>query len=846
MTEPNHERDRELEFHLEMLTRRYVDEGLDPEAARAKALARMGDLRSVGRDHRIHVGWWDACRQDLWHAWRVLRRSPGFVGLSVVMLALGTGASTAVFSVVDGALLRSPFVDVHRVAYLRARRQDGRLTSAVPREAYDRLAAAPPSVIAAMGPFTIGSPIVTGVDTPRRTRTECVSASMATVLGTRPQMGRWFGQEEDQPGAPGVALVSAKFWRGTLRGDPEVLGRTIRLDDQPATIIGVMPPGFDGPNSSINRDIWVPIGQSTATVPRYGCRAPGAFVNALVRLSPNVTMEEGSAALNATTDSGLALTPLTEGTTADLRDPFIALIGAVIAVLLIAFANVTNLGLERLAGRRQELSIRVALGATRGRIIRETVAEHLVISLAGAIAGIAIAVVTFDAMMALLPVSLPNRDAITLNGRVLSASVGLALLGGLCAGVMAAYRASADSIRAGLSSSDRGHTRSSTITRKVLVASELALGVLLLVGALLMIRTFLTLRPSAPGFEPAGKHIALVRLPPETPRAERLSFVRAVSEHLLAVPGVRDVAATTSVPMRRSVAVLPAAIGDTTADVFTGAVTPNYFNMMAIPVRRGRGIAERDTADAAPAAVVNEAFVRRWFPDSQPLGSTVTLSPDTSQSATFTIVGIVADTRSFGSDTRIRPFLYVPLAQSPLGNAFFMIHADERAGPTLPSAVRDVVTRLRPGQLVDEVEVLLDEMTAEVAQPRLGAWLFGLFAGLAVLLGGVGLAATLAWSVAQRRREIGIRMALGAQPGDVRRLIVAQMLGLSLTGIAAGLVAASLSTGLLEGWLYGVTPLDATTFGLCAGLMLAVSAVAAYLPARRATRVDPLIALRAD
>jgi putative ABC transport system permease protein len=568
----------------------------------------------------------------------------------------------------------------------------------------------------------------------------------------------------------------------------------------------------------------------------------------MVRLQPGVSMDAGAQALNGVAGiKDLVLLSSIEGTVGDLRSPFNALVGAVLAVLLIAFANVTNLGLERLAGRRRELSIRIAMGATRGRIVRETVAEHLLISLLGAVVGIGIAVVSFDAMIALIPDSMPNLAAVSLNGRVLAAGLTLAILGGLGSGLVSAMHASTASLRGGLAAGDRGHTRGTTFTRRILVASQLALGVLLLVGALLMIQTFLTLRPSAPGFNPNDKYIAVVRLPSEWDGAEHATFVGAVSENLRTVPGIREIAATTSVPMRRSVAVFPAAIGAAAkSDIYTGAVTPNYFDMMTVPLRRGRGFTALDTANAPPVAVINEAFVRRWFPDSQPLGATVTLMPGTDRSASFTIVGVIGDTRSFGGDTNIRPFLYMPLAQSTLGSAYFVIHADPRAASTLPSVVREVVARLRPGQLVDEVEVLEDEMNAEVAQPRLGAWLFGLFAALAVILGAVGLAATLAWSVAQRRREIGIRMALGARTGDVRRLVVGQMLGLSLAGIAAGLLAASVSTVLLKSWLYGVTPLDPMTFVACGALMLVVSAIAAYVPARRATRVSPLIALRGD
>ena len=847
----------ELEFHIEMQTRRYVEAGLDPVTARAKAMERIGDIEAAMRASRAipvehsakgnQASWFQLLAQDMRHAVRVLRRAPGFVVISVLMLAFGTGASTAVFSVVDGVILRSPFAEAESVAFLQFKRPSGQVTSGVPREVYERIEASlPPSVIAA-GVTTIAPPIVTRVDTPRRTQTECISSLMPKVLGTAPVMGRWFDANEGLHGAPAVAVVSLKFWRGTLASDPHVIGRTIALDDVPVTILGVMPAGFDGPHSRLNRDIWVPYDLNDPKPP-FGCRPGGATVNVMIRLQPGVSLEAATQALNGVAGiRDLVLQSSIEGNVGELRNPFNALVGAVLAVLLIAFANVTNLGLERLAGRRRELSIRIAMGATRSRIIRETVAEHLLVSLMGAIAGVGIAVVSFDAMIALLPESLPNLAAISLNGRVLAAGLMLALLGGIGSGLVSAMHASAASLRGGLAAGDRGHTRGSTVTRRILVASELALGVLLMVGALLMIRTFLTLRPSEPGFDPKDKYFALVRLPSDVDGADRLTFVNAVSENLRAVPGIREVAATTSVPMRRSVAVFPAAIGEVAkSDLYTGAVTPNYFDMMMVPLRRGRGLTALDTASAPPVAVVNEAFVRRWFADSQPLGVKVTLNPGTKQAASFTIVGVIGDTRSFGSDTTIRPFLYMPMAQSIFGSPYFFIHAEPRVAATLPPQVREIVTRLRPGQLVDEIEVLRDQMDAEVAYPRVGAWLFGLFAGLAVLLAAVGLAATLAWSVAQRRREIGIRMALGARVGDVRRLVVGQMLGLSLAGIAVGLSAAALSTSLLKSWLYGVTPLDPMTFAAGGLLMLAVSALAAYLPARRATRVSPLIALRGD
>jgi putative ABC transport system permease protein len=846
--------DEELQFHIEMQTRRYIEAGLDPVAARAKALQRMGDLNAAAKAVQElsalnqepppnRAGWMNGLGQDIRHAIRLLRRSPGYVAITIVMLATGTGASTAVFSVVDGVILRTPFDDVKAIAYLRAQMPDGRLTNAVPRDAYLRLESGLPGPIAAVGSYTISSPTVTGVDTPRRTQVECLSASMAGVLGTQPMMGRWFTAAEDYPGGPGVALVSAKFWRGTLARDPNVLGRTIMLDNEPATIIGVMPRGFDGPLSRFERDIWVPYGQTTAAVQRFGCRPPGATVNAMARLRPGVTIDAGSAALR---EAGLALAPLTEGTTAELQNPFFALVGAVVAILLIAFANVANIGLERLVGRRRELGIRLALGATRARLIRETVVEHILVAAAGAAAGIGVAYLSFDAILALLPPSLPNLDTVAINARVLTMSVGLAMLGGLASGLVAAVQASGTAVRAGVTGGDRGHTRGSFATRRILVVTELALGVLLLVGALLMVRTFVTLRPSAPGFDPTNKQVALVRLPPETPDADERRFFEGVRTELASTPGVRAIAGTSYLPMYGSAALISLAVGDLKGEVFTATTSTNYFDVMRIPVLRGRSFTDQDGPGAPAVAVVNEAFVRRWLPSREPLGASLTLDGGGIEARPLTIVGVVGDTRFTGTDTRARPEVHLPFAQEMMGNPFFVVDTDASAAASFPTTIQGMVSRRQPGQLVDRVESLDTILGTKVAQPRLGAWLFGGFAALAVLLSAVGLGATLAWSVAQRRREIGIRMALGARAGDVRRLIVGQMLAMSVTGVLLGLLAAAASTKLLAGWLYGVTSRDTLTFVACGALMLAVSALAAYLPARRATRISPLIALRGD
>jgi predicted permease len=754
------------------------------------------------------------------------------------MIALACGASAAVFSVVDAVILRSPFTDVGEVVTILRRGPDGQLR-ALDRDEYERIELNLPVSIAAVGVNSIASPIASRIDVPKRTQTICLSESMPAVIGTQPQMGRWFTREEARPGEARVAVVSFNFWRTYLGGDRSAIGRVISLDDVPVTVIGVMPAGFDGPY----REVWVPYWPLTNVNLPYDCRA--TLLVPLARLRAGVSITAATRDLNAAGSNDLVLTEYSTGTTGSLTNPFSALVGAVLAVVLIAFANVANLGLERMAGRQRELAVRLALGATRARIVQEIVAEHILISAAAGLAGIGIAFVSFDATISLLPASLPNLDAVELNTRVLIASLGLTITGGIAAGGLAAWHTSTAAFALNLGTGDRGYTDGRSLLRRVLVTAELALGVLLLVGALLMVRTFLTLNPSDPGFEAAGKHIALFRLPPETPAHERLAFTSAMIHELSAQQGIRAVAATTSVPLRRSVSVRPVAANGVEANAHTGSISPNYLDMMGIGVLRGRGLTADDDAGAPAVAVVNEAFVRRWFPRQEPLGQVLTLGPDANR-VEARIVGIIADTRSFGHDIHTRPFVYRPLAQASAGNSFLMLDVDERATAGLMATIRAAVAVVRPGQLVDEVERLRDEMTAEVARPRLGAWLFGTFAGLAVLLGAVGLAATLAWSVAQRRKEIGIRMALGARPKDVSRLVTGQMLAMSTAGIALGLLAASLTTGLLEGWLYGVTPLDPLTFASCGALMLGVSAVAAFVPARRAARVDPAVTLRGD
>jgi predicted permease len=434
---------------------------------------------------------------------------------------------------------------------------------------------------------------------------------------------------------------------------------------------------------------------------------------------------------------------------------------------------------------------------------------------------------------------------VDLNARVLAASIGVTLAASLVVGLVPAWQASAIGLRAGLSHDDRAQTPGGRRARWTLVVSELSLGTMLLVGALLMIRTFLILHPSEPGFDPANKVAALVRVE-GLPLAESRAFRNEAAKQLAESPGIGAVAMTSHLPLVRTVAIWNMSLDGANGEVITRFISPNYPEVMRMPVVRGRGFAESDGPTALPVVLVNEAFVRRWMPGREPLGAVVTLAAPRGTAVGRRVVGVVGDTRYSGSDTLPRAEIFLPIEQETYDASYFVFNGTPAALAAAPTTLRRIVTGLRPGQLVDRIERLDAILADAVARPRLGAWLLGVFGGLAVLLSAIGLGGTLAWSVAERRREIGVRMALGAPPGAIRTLVVRHTMLLASLAVAIGLTGAWFASRLIEGWIYGVARTDAITYATCAAAMLVVALVAAYLPTRRATRVDPLTALRAD
>jgi putative ABC transport system permease protein len=798
----------------------------------------------------------DALMHDLGFAWRAMLRAPGFTTVAVVMIALGTGANAAMFSIVDSMMLRSPFPDADRLAIVLVGTPGQRPGAAVSLTQYRSLLESAPAFEAVGAMSSSQRPAVGGLGAARRLNTECISAGMFRTLGTPALQGRTFTAGEDRAGGPGTIVLSYQFWQRELGGAPDVVGRAITLNGTPATVVGIMPPRFGGPYSRNNNDGWLPLGPALGGVTTTGCIARGD-VDVFVRVKPRLSLE--AAAAQATASAGIARIPdwrgrlnatltlisLERQTLLSFRAQLLALVGAVALVLLIACANVANLQLERVFGRRRELAVRLAIGATRGRIVRQCLMENLVLCVLGGIAGAIAARATLHLLVGLMPANVPRVSAIDMSVRILVATLGVSCLAGAAVGLVPALQASSTSMVDDLRQASPTSTAASSRTRRVLVAGQIALSLTLLVGAVLMIRTFLTLRPDQPGFAAADKLTGVVRLQGPSAPAPLPYFARLL-DRLRAIPGVEGVSGSSYLPMSGLTSSADVVAGGSAIDIWTvGFVTANYFDEMRIPLSAGRSFDAHDDASAPAVAIVNEAFARRAWPTGNPVGETI----DVQRAGVRTrrqIVGVIRDTRVLGSSLRSSPEVYIPFAQSPGPLLNVIIRARNPADPRLGATVSEAAAAIDPSQVIDRMSPYQAFLDSRVASPRFGAWVLGLFAAMAVLLAAVGLAASIAWWVTQRTREIGVRMALGAKPTDVSRMVVRQAAGIAAAGIALGLTGAAASTRLIASWLYGVTPLDLPTFAWSAVAMLTIAIAASYIPVRRAARVDPLVALRAE
>jgi putative ABC transport system permease protein len=660
-----------------------------------------------------------------------------------------------------------------------------------------------------------------------------------------------------------VLVLSYLEWQRDFGASTTILGRSITLGGVSNTVIGVMPEGFLGPTVRNRVAAWAPLMPSIGRQSPTGCQTnpPLNSLEVVVRVRAPLTLDTAAARVNAAgrlaaltarsgaTNPTLVLERADDASLSALRTPLTVLLGAVGCVLLIACANVANLQLERLIGRRREIAVRLALGATRNRIVRQTLIENLMVSLAGAAAGLGLARVTLRAIVALMPLTMPHVAEIVVNGRTLAVTVVAAIVTGLLVGVVPAAQATRTGLTSDLAHGSRSVAGGATWVRRTLVIGEVALSLVLLVSAGLMIRTFLILRPAAPGFVSTNRTIVEMLFNGGwEPDPAREQAVNAIVDRIRMLPGVAEVTASSYLPLSGVTELARVTIGPTSADVWTSWSTPGYFAEMGMPLRRGRLFTAEDTPSSPPVAMVNEAMAERFWPGEDPVGQRLDIRAPDGTTSRRTIVGMLRTARSWGTDLDRRSELYVPYRQQPGSTLIYFVVRTQSAPPvTLPAAIRTIVAEVRPDLIVDRLETMDTKLDRSVSAPRFAMWLFGVFAAAGALLASLGLAAVIAWWVSERRREIGVRMALGASADRVALEILREGLLLALGGLALGLGIALLATRLLSNWLYGVAaPTDAPTFVACGLGMLAVATLASYLPARRVAQIDPAITLRSE
>ena len=791
-------------------------------------------LAAVVREHA------DALRQDVRYGLRMMRRTPGFTAMAVLMLALGTGVNVAMFSIVDAVLLRSPFPRADELAAVRFSVKD-RATSLVPVDRYHDLAAAP-GPLTSVAAFGNGLHVLTGQGDPQNVDDiECFDPAMFDVLRTPPKLGRTFGPADDHPGAAPVIVLSYPFWR-QLGGSDAILGSAITLNQTPVTVIGVMPSGFAGPLARGDVQGWLPRGRPVKSAENAGCRQTAAL-NLVARVRPGLSLASANAAMPA----GFSLIPLASPIMDDVRTPFTVLMGAVACVLLIACLNVGGLQMERSLARRREIALRVALGASRSRLVRQTLTENLLLAFAGATAGLVATRLTLAAIVALLPGNVPYLDQIAVNGRVLALAIGAAAAAGLVAGLLPLAESRSVTPARDLSDASRASERRAGWARRALVVAEVALSIVVLIGAALMIQTFLTLRPSRPGFDPDNKLIMSVRLRGATPDGSEQFFAQLFGR-LRATPGIRGAEGSTYFPMGGNTAIASITIDGTPRDLLTNYTTPGFFHLLKIPLVAGRMFSAADARGSEPVLIVNEQLASRIRPDGRVIGHRVTVQSQGSNTVPIerTIVGVLANTRSSSVNTRPRDEAHIPYAQFPVVSQWVVADALPGRHAEAMAGMRAAVRALRPDLVVADPRPMVNYLGERIATTRFGAWVLGALAALAVGVAAIGLAATIGWWVRQRTREIGVRIALGASRAGVTALVLRQGLTLAVVGIGVGCACAVGVTRYLTGWIYGVTPLDPGTFAGCAVLMLLVAAASVYVPVRQATSVDPVVALKAE
>ena len=798
--------------------------------------------------------------QDVRYAARMLRRSPGFTVVCVITMALAIGANTAIYTVINGVLLKSlPYADPERVVVLGHHTNGGEsLDSTTPGNLYDWMKGA--TAFESIAGFSQTERILTWNGNAERIRGMLSVGSIFDVLGRQAASGRTLAVSDDEPGAEPVIVLSAGLAR-RLFGEADTIGRSLAVNSVPHTVVGVMPPDFAF--FDFGDEYWLPARFDLA----FRNNRDQYFLAAIARLRPQTTITQAKAQLNTVMDSirreypqytqnaTAGVVPMKDLLLDDVETRLMMLMGAVAFVLLIACANLGNLLLARASTRRQEVALRHALGARPGRLVRQLLTESLLLAAIGGVAGLALGAALLRLLLTWLPENLPRLKGVELDGGVLLFTAAISLLSGLVFGAFPAVQLAGGTTIEAIRDTARGSSRSRFV-RHTLVASELALALMLLVGAGLLARSFAKLLDVPPGFQTDRLLTFAVSIP--TARYEtsqqRFSFFQRAAEQVETLPGVRGVTLTTTLPVAGrgngawfNMLDRPWPATETPPGVPNRVVRANYFQALGIPLLKGRYFTERDGLDGTRAVIISESLARRFWPNEEALGRHIYMgAPDNRVVPDSEIVGIVADVKQTGLDEERGEAVYAPHALVPsVANFTFAVRtATDPAG--LTPAVRDVMRRLDPGVPLVRIQTMDDILARSMAPTRSSMLLVSLFAAVALALAVIGVFGVLSYSVHQRTTELGIRLALGATAGSVKLLVLGQGMAPVAVGVAIGVAGALALTRFMETLLFGVTATDPLTFVAVSILLAAVAALASYVPARRATLVDPVRVLRQE
>jgi putative ABC transport system permease protein len=858
--------DEEVAFHLSMREADYRQSGLDDRAARDAARRQFGNVTHFKEETREMWTFptFESVRQDVRYAFRTLRKSPGFTVVAILALALGIGGNTAIFSLVDAVRARAlPYQNTDRLVELWGnvmRAKVERRGTSYPDFADWRAQAKSFDDMAAFDPQLM---TLAGDAEPERISTEFVSAPYFSLLGISATRGRVFRPDEDDVAKPvPVVVIGDGLWKRRFGTDPQIVGRALTLNARSYTVVGVMPPGVKGLSDAA--ELWIPFAlyASPQTMAQRGSR--GFAV--LARLKTGVGLAAAQAELNAISNQlaqtypdtnakrGVEVSPLDVELFGTVRPALLTLMAAVAFVLLIACANVANLLIARSETRRREIAVRTALGAGRGRLLRQLITEGCVLTMIGAMAGLLLARVAVAALIAQSPVTFPSFVAPGLDARVAAFTIAVSIVCGVFVGLAPGLQAHVPDLSDALKESARGSDgRRSQRLRNSLVVAEVSLAVVLLVGAGLMIRSVRNLAALNPGFDPASVlalHVSIPRASaaPGTAAAPVI-YGRALLEQMNAIPGVTAAALGTDLPLDGNSAATfytaegqPALTVETIPRAYTHRASPEFFSTLKIPVVAGRTFMSSEATPESPAVIVSEGVVKRFWPGADPIGKRIKFGQVTSTNPWMTIVGVVGEVKYRGlpENPTGDPDVYLPFLDR---NSHVSLALRTSVAPaSLTAAVRAAIHTADASMPVYGVSTMEELVSAQTAQSRFTTWLMGVFAAAALLLAVVGIYGVMSYLVTQRTREIGIRLALGATPSNVRRMIVRSGARMIATGIVIGVAAAFGLMRLAGSLFFGVTTTDAAAAAAVAVLGV-VALIACYIPAVRATRVDPLVAL---